>query len=110
MERKFDFDRIGKRMPYKAPEGFLDELEASIWKEVQKESAQTPKRKTHHWRIYAGVLAVAASITILFVFSPIFHKEQTCSFSAVEQAFSRLSQEDQAYILTVYQEDIFLNE
>ena len=26
MEKEFDFNRIGKRMPYKTPEGFLNEL------------------------------------------------------------------------------------
>ena len=37
-------------------------------------------------------------------------KEETDSFSHVERAFANLSQEDQAYLLAVYQEDIFMNE
>ena len=40
-------------------------------------------------------------------FSP---KEETDSFSHVERAFANLSQEDQTYLLAVYQEDIFMNE
>lgn len=110
MEKEFDFERIGKRMPYKTPESFFDEMEANIWKEAQSGLLQTHKRKTYRLRILAGVSAVAASIALLIVFSPFSPKEQTDSFSNVEQAFDRLSQEDQACMLAVYQEDIFMNE
>lgn len=110
MEKDFDFNRIGKRMPYRTPEGFLDEMEANIWKEVQGGLPQTYKRKTYRLRIFATSLAVAASIALLFVFSPVSHKGQSDSFSKVEQAFANLSQQDQAYMLSVYQEDLFMNE
>lgn len=110
MEKEFDFNRIGKRMPYKTPEGFLDEMEANVWKEVQHELPQTHKRTTFRLRVFAGAMAVAASIALLFVFHPFSLKEETDSFSHVEQAFANLSQEDQAYMLAVYQEDIFMNE
>lgn len=109
MERDFDFDRIGKRMPYKTSENFFDEMEANIWKEVQGGLLQPHKRKTYRLRIFAGVLAIAASIALLLIFNPFFLQEQG-SFSKVEQAFANLSQEDQAYMLEVYQEDIFMNE
>ncbi len=110
MEKEFDFNRIGKRMPYKTPEGFLDEMEANVWKEVQHEFPKTHKRKTFRLRVFAGAMAVAASIALLFVFHPFSPKEEIDSFSHVEQAFANLSQEDQAYMLAVYQEDIFMNE
>lgn len=110
MEKDFDFNRIGKRMPYRTPEGFLDEMEANIWKEVQGGLPQTYKRKTYRLHIFATSLAVAASIALLLVFSPVSHKGQSDSFSKVEQAFANLSQQDQAYMLSVYQEDLFMNE
>ncbi len=47
---------------------------------------------------------------LLLVFHPFSPKEETDSFSHVERAFANLSQEDQAYLLAVYQEDIFMNE
>lgn len=110
MERKFDFERIGKRMPYKVPEGFLDEMEANIWKAVQREIPQTNKRNTYRLHVLAGTLAVAASVALLLVFNPFLKEEQIDGFSTVEQAFAGLSQEDQTYMLAVYQEDIFMNE
>ena len=111
MEKDFDFRQIGKRMPYKTPEGFLDEMEANVWREVQDELPKAHhKRKTFRLRVFAGAMAVAASIALLLVFHPFSPKEGTDSFSHVEQAFANLSQEDQAYMLAVYQEDIFMNE
>ena len=110
MEKNFDFERIGKRMPYKTPEGFFDEMEANIWKEAQSGLRQTHKRKPYRLRILAGAMAVAASIALLVVFNTFSPEKQADGFSNVEQAFGRLSQEDQAYMLAVYQEDIFMNE
>ena len=34
----------------------------------------------------------------------------TTDYAHVEQAFDNLSNDDQTYILSVYQEDIFINE
>lgn len=39
MEKEFDFDKIGKRMPYQTPDGFFDEMEANIWNEVKGNQA-----------------------------------------------------------------------
>ena len=75
-----------------------------------KEAVYWHKRKTCRLRIFAVSLAVAASIALLLVFSPVSHQRQTDSFSKVEQAFANLSREDQAYMLAVYQEDLFMNE
>ena len=106
MEKKFDFNSMGKRMPYKTPEGFLDEMEANVWKEVQHELPQTHKRTTFRLRVFVGAMAVAASIALLLVLNPF----QTDSFSRVERAFANLTEDDQAYMLAVYQEDIFINQ
>ena len=109
MGKDFDFDQVGKRMPYKTPEGFLDEMETNIWKELQGGLPQTRKRKTYRLHIFAASLAVAASIALVLVLSPAVRKEQD-SFSKVERAFAGLSQEDQEYMLEIYQDDIFMNE
>jgi hypothetical protein len=110
MESDFDFNRIGKRMPYKIPEGLFDDMEANVWREVQDESLKTHKHKVLRFRIFAAAMAVAASIALMIIINPFSQKEQSDSFSKVEQAFASLSQEDQDYILDAYQEDIFMNE
>ena len=110
MEKDFDFNRIGKRMPYRTPEGFFDEMEADVWKEVRNGLPPAHKRKAFRPRALAASLAVAASMALLLVFGTVSHKGQTGSFSKVEQAFANLSLEDQAYVLAVYREDLFMNE
>ena len=35
MDKDFSLDKVGKRMPYTTPEGFLDQLEANVWQEVK---------------------------------------------------------------------------
>lgn len=34
---KFDFDKVGKRMPYSTPEGFFKEMEANILEQVKND-------------------------------------------------------------------------
>ena len=109
MGKDFDFDQIGKRMPYRKPEGFLDEMEADIWEKVQGGLSQTQRHRTYRLGILAASLAAAASIALVLVFSPAIRKEQD-GFSKVERAFAGLSQEDQEYMIEVYRNDIFMND
>ena len=37
MSKDFDFNRIGKRLPYTTPEGFLDDMEKQVWERVKDE-------------------------------------------------------------------------
>lgn len=110
MEKDFDLDRIGKRMPYRTPDGFFDEMEAKVWEKVQCAPQEPRKRKLFPRHILVGTLAIAASVALLLVLSPFARNEHANGFSKVEQAFDNLSREDQAYMLGTYQEDIFMNE
>ena len=42
MKEKFDFDRIGKRMPYTTPDGFFDDMENSIMQCIKQEVRPLP--------------------------------------------------------------------
>ena len=117
---KFDFDKVGKRMPYSTPEGFFKEMEANILEAVKDDTPQplkTEQKKRPLMRVmWTAVLAVAASVAVLLVLhidlsAP--HSAQPSQtdreLQAVDQAFAQLSAADQAYLLDVYQEDVFLN-
>lgn len=117
---KFDFDKVGKRMPYSTPEGFFKEMEANILEAVKDDTPQplkTERKKRPLMRVmWTAVLAVAASVAVLLVLHIDFsaphpsHPSQTDrELQAVDQAFAQLSAADQAYLLDVYQEDVFLN-
>lgn len=123
MNKEFDFDKIGKRMPYTTPDGFFDELEEDIWQEVKndcqearnaKTVAMVPEalgRKSAKLRLLMrSAIAVAASIVLVFVVQMNFHRPNTASVTDVDQAFSQLSSDDQAYLLDIYQDDVFINE
>ncbi|MGO5122488.1 hypothetical protein ACTQ53_09575 [Prevotella sp. Sow4_E9_plate] len=118
---KFDFDQVGKRMPYSTPEGFFKEMEANILEQV-KDDKQVPVRRQLKKRplmkvIWTAAMAVAASVAVLQVLNIDFMAPHSSlpsqadnEMQAVDQAFAQLSSADQAYLLNVYQEDVFLDE
>lgn len=125
MNKEFDFDKMGKRVPYTTPDGFFDKLEEDIWKEVKDDylgttsekedlpmtSAESKAKKTHTLRIAMRcVLALAASVLLAFIINMNFTKQNTATINDVDQAFSQLTTDDQAYLLNVYQDDVFINE
>ena len=122
MNNGFDFDKIGKRTPYTTPEGFFSNLEEDIWKEVkssfqEKENAeavaptqQTERKRTKRPILMWSIMAVAASVALALVVNMSFAKTDEATIEDVDQAFSQLTTEDQTYLLSVYQEDVFINE
>lgn len=117
---KFDFDKVGKRMPYSTPEGFFKEMEANILEAVKNDTPKPDKierkKRTLMRVMWTAMLAVAASVAVLLVLHIDFsapHSSQPSQtdreLQAVDQAFAQLSAADQAYLLDVYQEDVFLN-
>ncbi len=112
MKKDFDFNRIGKRMPYGIPKDFLEDMERNVLEEIRKKPVVChPVRRFMWLRTVAGSVAVAASITLIFILWP-FHTERhdDAGMAQVEQAFANLSGEDRTYMLMIYQEDIFINE
>lgn len=108
MENNFNFDTIGKRMPYTVPEGFFDQMEEKILAEARKDMRRKPRTLRVVMR---SILAAAACVAIAFTIQWGFRtSSQQVNAQDVEQAFSELSQTDQAYILAVYQDDIFMSE
>lgn len=93
MKEDFDFDRVGKRLPYTAPDGFLDDMENNVWETVKLEMLPSkPKRNFRLWYSVTGGL-VAASIALLVVFNLLLH-DSSNSFEDVEKAFANLSSSD----------------
>ena len=117
---KFDFDKVGKRMPYSTPEDFFKDMETNSLEAVKNDTPKPVKIK-HKKRplmrvMWTAMLAVAASVAVLLVlhidFSaphPSYPSQTEQELQAVDQAFAQLSAADQAYLLDVYQEDVFLN-
>lgn len=118
---KFDFGKVGKRMPYSTPDDFFKDMEANILEQVKNDKPapvriQSKKRPLMKV-IWAAVMAVAASVAVLLVLNIDFSAPHSSlpsqvdnEMQAVDQAFAQLSSADQAYLLDVYQEDVFLDD
>ena len=111
--KQFDFEQVGKRMPYNIPDGFFDKLEENVMEEVRgkKENVRedSNRKKALHIAL-RSVLAVAAALALFFVVQPLLPKDNTGDFENVELAFNNLSTEDQDFILQIYEDDdLFIN-
>lgn len=102
-----DFSSVGKRMPYRVPPGFFERLEL----QVRAEAARRRTMRLARRRIAWGGLTVAAVVAALcfLVGRPAVQVPATAgSPIAIEQAFARLSAEDQAFVIEMYSDDVFL--
>ena len=81
MNKEFDFNEVGKRMPFRTPEGFFERMQAETLKRVAEE-----KRKKKLYRLKVGVsvaLAMAAMI-FGFLFLPVSLSEKTEQATTVD--------------------------
>lgn len=108
MDKKFDFNQIGKRMPYSTPNNFFDKLE----KEVKASLPSKSKHKRNRI-ITISVMSIAASLLLLFGIGIKIDKNndeannEKYNMAAVEKAFSNLNENDQAALISIYQDDVF---
>ena len=125
MDTKFDFKQVGKRMPYTTPDNFFRDMEKNILEAVKEDSLKAdssklvriqPRKRPFIKMIWTAAIAVAASVAVLLVLNIDFSAPHSSlpsqgnnELQAVDQAFAQLSSADQAYLLEVYQEDVFLN-
>ena len=116
---KFDFGKVGKRMPYSTPDDFFKDMEANILNAVKDDTPQpvriAPRKRSLIRAIWVATLAASVAVLLIlhidFTDNPSAQPSSTENgILAVDQAFSQLSPADQVYLLDVYQEDVFLNE
>ncbi len=117
MDKNFDFNQVGKRMPYSTPDDFFAKMQSNIHDAVQDMPQKNTKIKTNRrtvrkW-LWPVSLSAAAAVVAMFVINIHFLAPNTPTASSdiqdVEQAFAQLSECDQAYIVDVYQDDVFIN-
>ena len=115
MDKTFDFEQVGTRMPYNVPDGFFDQLEQNVMAEVQLDNAATekPKQKARTVKMATRtILAAAAAVALFFVVTKNLSNDDTQAdtFAKVELAYNNLSTEDQEFLMEVYEEDEFIND
>lgn len=119
MNKNFDFNDVGKRMPYTVPDDFFTTLEEQVMKRVSADKPAEPvaapavkKGRKTATIVVRSLLAAAAAVALFLVVQALLPKsEAQTDFDSVELAFSDLSTDDQDYYLDVYEEDdLFINE
>lgn len=109
---------IGKRMPYSVPTGYFDTLNSQIMQQVaqQQKPVLRPSKSRRLWRIITATLSTAAAITIAAVMTHNYLSAPTEAEMAahydqqIDQAFNHLSQSDQDYLLSVYQDNLYIDD
>lgn len=116
MEKTFDFEKIGNRMPYSVPDDFFTKLEESVMDEVKvqkSEATALPERNKTVIIAIRSLLAIAAAVALFFVVQPTLTKNDTISaddYASVELAFNNLSSDDQDFLIAVYENEEFIND
>lgn len=119
MKDAFDFDRIGKRMPYRTPDGFFDKMEEDVMSRLKEQDSLfnakvTMKKPVRSYKLIVRSLASVAAVAIIALVIGSVLKEETSS-SVVDtadliQAFNQLDDADQLELLSTYQSDVFMDE
>ena len=108
MAQKFDFNDIGKRMPYTKPEKTFGEMEAHVFTILKKDRQAVHKRRILRWGSIGGI-ATAASVALLLMIKPL-PAVQNDPLTQIDLAFGNLSEADQEYLVDIYHEDFFLTQ
>lgn len=113
---QFDFGQIGRRTPYSVPEDFFATMEADVMKAVKTADSETvrgkEKKRTPIVSLWKVSLSAAAVAIILFAvcFETMFQQQPKDEWQDVEESFAELSANDQAFLMDVYQADVFLDD
>ena len=107
MAQKFDFNDIGKRMPYTIPAETFGDIETKVLATLNKDRQTKRKRRILRWGSIGGI--AAASVALLLMIKPLsaVHNDP---LTQIDLAFGNLSEADQEYLVEIYHEDFFLNQ
>ena len=120
MKDTFDFDKIGKRMPYRTPDGFFDKMEEDVMNRLKEQDSLfnakvTMKKPVCSYKLIVRSLAsVAGGVAIIaLVIGSVLKKKTSSSVVGTAdliQAFNQLDDADQLELLSTYQSDVFMDE
>lgn len=120
-------EKLNKRLPYSVPDGFFDVMEANVMAKIKADAGinvggdkadtqmrdkQYRKTTTHTRTISLSILAMAASLLLLFtIFSQSTKTaQQTNGMESIDMAFSQLNTGDQAFLMEIYDDDMLLDD
>lgn len=66
MKEKFDFEEVGKQVPYTIPEGFFERMQEQVMHSIER-----PAPRRNLFRVWAGAISAAAAIVVLVLCLPV---------------------------------------
>ena len=120
-------EKLNKRLPYSVPDGFFDVMEANVMAKIKADAGinvggdkadtqmrdkQYRKTTKHTRTISLSILAMAASLLLLFTIFSHSTKtaQQTNGMESIDKAFSQLNTDDQAFLMEIYDDDMLLDD
>lgn len=120
-------EKLNNRLPYSVPDGFFDVMEANVMAKIKADAGinvggdkadtqmrdkQYRRTTTHTRTISLSILAMAASLLLLFtIFSQSTKTvQQTNGMESIDMAFSQLNADDQAFLMEIYDDDMLLDD
>lgn len=120
-------EKLNKRLPYSVPDGFFDVMEDNVMAKIKADAGinvggdkadtqmrdkQYRKTTKHTRTISLSILAMAASLLLLFtIFSQSTKTaQQTNGMESIDKAFSQLNTDDQAFLMEIYDDDMLLDD
>lgn len=108
MTKNFNFDNIGKRLPYTMPSDTFNEMEANVFAALKQDKRSRKSYLIIRWGAIAGI-AAAASVALLLTIAPTMTVQDDL-LTQIDLAYANLSETDQDFLIEISQEDIFLNQ
>lgn len=100
-------EQIGKRTPYKVPDGFFEKSSAEIMALIEQEPARKVSRR--FFTSLRSFAAAAAAVAVLAVGTVFFIQDsKRVDLLELTDEFNSLSVADQTSIIDIYESDIFL--
>lgn len=110
MRQRIDLHNIGKRLPYTVPDNFFSKAEECIMERYGQEKAVNADERVFRGKLYLKTAVSIAAAILIFAFIGIYvYNNNSIGYSKIENAFCCLDNEDQTFLLEVYNEDIFFN-
>ena len=129
---ELDLDKLPRRMPYTVPEGTFDAIEHSVLVAIAREqqadqvapipplvppavpTGRTLSTRARRLLPWLGSALAVAAVTVWAVLTLAPHRqaplpEAAPTLESVTLAFEKLSPADQEFILSTYQDDMYMN-
>lgn len=112
MEHKFEFNNIGKRMPYTVPDHFFENFEQQTLARIDNNGAMLiAAHRPAAWRLVIRSLTAAAAVVAIILGIAYFAPSKSPKLNtSVEQAFAELSISDQEYLIDTYNDVTYISD